>query len=186
MKIFFSEPAQSPNYFLTKAVKENKLTYACIGYAFGIISLYFAIKLGTQNTASLTSFLFAFIIWFLSNIVLNFVLAALCNLLLEMTDNKASALGIFILLGLSQLIWSLLVPCFIFARAFAPLMPWTALFVLAIFAAQIYFVLNSIKQIYGISKASSLFAFIFAFILPFAAAFCFVVFIVGVLISLLA
>ena len=181
-----NEFTQNPKGFLENIVRKNKLAYACFGYAFGIISLYFAIKLGGQKNASLATFFFTFIIWFIANIILNFMLAAICNLLLELTEKKSSALGIFILLGLSQIIWTLLVPCFIFAYAWPQIAPFSTLFVLAIIALQIYFVLNTIKQIYGISKVSSLVAFVFSFILPFAAGFCFIVFITGLLIALLA
>lgn len=185
MKIL-TELAQNPRTTLAKIVRENKIIYACFGYALGIISLYFAIKLGSQKTATLTTFFFTFIIWFISNIILNFVLAALCNIMLELTENKSSALGIFILLGLSQIIWTLFVPCFIITRAFTQLMPFASLFVLAILALQIAFVLTAIKQIYGTSRISSLIAFLGSFILPFVAGFLLVIFVIGFLIALLA
>lgn len=185
MKIL-TEMAQNPKRCLTSIIQENKFSYACWGYGIGIISLYFAIKLGRQESASLISFFFVFIIWVITNILLNLVLAAICNMLLELTEKKISALGIFILLGLSQIIWSLLIPCFMILQAFPQTILLTPLIVLGIIALQIYFVLNSIKQVYGISRASSLLAFIFSFILPLAAVFCFGIFTIGLLTALFA
>ena len=177
---------QTPKESLKEIIREQKFSYACFGYAFGIISLYFAIKLGNQNSASFISFFFAFIFWFISNVILNFVLAALCNIFLEITGNKSSAVGIFILLGLSQIVWTSLIPCFMIARALPQIMPLTSLAVLGIIILQIYFVLQAIKHLYGISSVSSLIAFIISFILPFVASFCFFIFMVGLLISLFA
>ncbi|MBR4508238.1 MAG: hypothetical protein IKP23_02030 [Elusimicrobiaceae bacterium] len=185
MKIL-TEFIQNPEICLKNLAEGKKLSYACFGYAFGIISLYFAIKLGFNTTGSIVGFAFAFIFWFITNIILNFVLAAICNTLLEMTENQSSSLGIFIFLGLSQVIWSLTIPCFLIAKAFPLMLPFVPLLVLGIIAAQIYFVLNAIKQVYGIARSTSMIAFMGSFVLPFAACFFFLCFMIGFIAALAA
>lgn len=180
------EFVQNPEICLREVMKGKKLSYACFGYALGIISLYFSIKLGRQNIASLSGFFFAFIFWFTANVILNFVLAALCNILLEMTENKASALDIFILLGFSQIIWIFLIPCFLIFRALPQIYPLMPLIVLAIIAGQIFFVLTFIKKIFGIPRTASLVAFVGSFILPFAAWFLFFCCMIGFIVALAA
>lgn len=175
---------QNPKIFLENTIKGKKLSYACVGYALGIFSLYFAIKLACQNRASIPGFIFAFSFWFITNVILNFVLAAICNTLLEMTENQSSSLGIFIFLGLSQIIWALIIPFLLIANAFPLITPFIPIIALAIIAGQMYFVLNSIKQIYKIPRSASMLAFVGAFILPAVAGFFFFCFIIGFIVAL--
>ncbi len=180
------EFVNNPIIFLKNITEGKKLSYACFGYALGIISLYFAIKLGCQNHASVIGFMFAFVFWFITNVILNFVLAAICNTLLEMTDNKSSALGIFIFLGLSQIIWTLAIPFLLIARAFTEILPFMPLIILAIIAAQISFVLNAIKQVYKVAKSASFIAFVGSFILPVAMGIFLFCFMIGFIVALTA
>ncbi len=181
-----TEFVQNPTMFLTEITERKNLSYACFGYAFGIISLYFAIKLGCQNRASVAGFIFAFAFWFITNVILNFVLAAICNSFLEITKNKSSALGIFTFLGLSQIIWTLAIPCLMIARAFPISRLFMPLVILGIIIGQIYFVLKAIKQVYEIKQSVSLLAFVGAFILPMVAGFFFFCFIIGFIVALTA
>ena len=112
MKIFLEQLTQNPKTYLNNLCEENRLSQAFLGYSLGIISLYFAIKLNSFTLPTLSSFITTFIFWFICNITANFILAATANLFLDFFGYKSKALGIFILLGISQLIWTLLVPCF--------------------------------------------------------------------------
>lgn len=186
MKKFLTELAQRPTECLTKVIEQKKLSYAFCGYALGVISLYFAIKLTTQNEAFLSGFFFTFLFWFFLNVIFNFILAAISHLLLEFSGEKSKALGMFILLGISQLFLTLMVPWCLIARAANQIAFLTPLIVLAVLCMQIYFVLTAMQKVYGLSKASALLAFIGSVILPVVCGFCLMVFLIGMIITLIA
>lgn len=186
MKTFLVNLAQNPKACLTKVLSEKQFAPAIFGYVLGVISLYFAVKLLSQNTADFCGFLFIFIVSLSLNLLLNFILAALAHLFFEFMDEKTKAGGLFILLGISQLILTLLIPLCLIAKPFIQLHFFMPLGFIAVFFLQIYFILNSIKQIYGPSKVSAFLALGGAFILPFIGAFCLMLFIISMLISLFA
>lgn len=184
MKTFFYQLAQNPKECLIKVAQEQKFSYGFLGYALGVISVYFAIKLNSAEPTSIGNFIATFIFWFIVNIIANFILAALTNLCLEFIGCKSKASGIFILLGLSQIVLTLLVPCFLMKQAFAQLVLFTPLFLLAILFLQIYTVLSAMKQTFETSKAVSLFAFMFSIALPFIASFGFTIFLISFIATL--
>lgn len=179
MKTFFDQLAQNPKETLIKISQEQKFSYGFLGYALGVISVYFAMKLNTMAPTYVTNFLATFIFWFIVNITANFILAALTNLCLEFVGYKSKASGIFILLGLSQLVLTLLVPCFIMKQAFPQLTLFMPLFLLAIIFLQVHTILSAMKQTFETAKAVSLFAFMFSVALPFIASFGFIIFLIS-------
>ena len=175
MKTFLTELAQEPRACLTQALTKQKFYPAMTGYAVGIISLYLAIKLTIQSSSvSLLGLLFTFIFGLLLNLILNFVLASFANLFFEFMDDKTKAVELFILLGISQLFLSLLVPWCLIAKSVEQIAQLTPLAFIAVFFLQIYFVLSYTKKVYGVSRISALLAFGGALILPFVLLFCFV------------
>ncbi len=177
MKTFLNQFAQDPKECLINSIKEQKFAPAYISYALGVISLYFAIKLNSLEQASFVAFIIAFIFWFLFNIIFNFILAALSNLFLEFAGyTKSNAAGIFIVLGLSQLILTLLIPWFLIKQAFEQTAEFTIPTVIIIFLLQIYFILSLMKKVFELPKVVSFLSFVFSFIAPFMAVIIFIIF----------
>lgn len=185
MKKFLNELAHNPQSCLNSILEEKKISYAIYGYALGIISLYFSIKLITGNPAGIGSFFFVFLFWLIVNIVFNFILAALSHTFLEFTEGKSKALGIFILLGISQSFLTLLVPWCLIIQTATKIAFLTPLIFFAILLLQAYFVLTVMAKVYGLPRLSSFIAFIGSLVLPFACAICLVFFLIGWIITLI-
>lgn len=184
MKTFLNQFAQNPEECLINNVEKQKFSYAFIGYALGTISVYFAIKLNSLTQAALGSFLITCLFWFFFNILINFILAALANLFLEFAGYQSKASGIFILLGLSQFILTLLVPCYLIKQAFSSATGLMPLFCFGIIFLQIYFILSAMKKTFDLSKTVSFLAFILSFLFPFLAGFGLIVFLISLFIVL--
>ena len=185
MKNFLNKFAKEPTACLAEVLNEKKLSPAFIGYALGIISLYFALKLNNQSYGTLAGFFILFLIWWTLDIIINFVLAALSHLFLDFTESKTSAVGIFILLGLSQAILTLLIPWFLIAQTNEAVASLTPLFIFFLLLGQLAFILKTLKKVYNLRKTYSVLAFAAAFLLPFVASFYFMLFLIG-FISVLA
>ena len=185
MKKFLNEFAHNPQNCLVKLVEEKKISYAFYGYALGIISLYFSIKLITGNPASIASFFFIFMFWLLLNIIFNLVLAAISNLFLEITGERSKAFGIFILLGVSQMSLTLLIPWGLIVKTTPQILFLTPIIFLAVLVLQVYFVLTAMAKVYKTPRTSSLLAFIGTFAFPFFFAFCLMFLLMGWFITLI-
>ena len=184
MKTFLIEFAQNPTECLKKVVENKKTSYAYWGYALSVASIYFACKLTFQNGASLSGFFFIFLVWFIFNILFNFILAAITSLFLEITGNKSNALGLFTLLGISQLIWTLLLPWCLIIKTTNHFDYLTPLFVIILLVLQIAFVLSAMKQVYQTGKSNSLIAILFSLLMPIISIFCLIIFAISTSISL--
>ena len=184
MKTFLNQFAQNPDECLVNNIRKQKFPSAFIGYALGVISVYFAIKLNSLTQATLGSFLATCLFWFFFNILINFILAALANLFLEFAGYQSKASGIFIILGLSQFILTLLVPCYLIKQAFSPATGLMPLFWIGIIFLQIYFILAAMKKTFELSKTVSVLAFILSFLFPFLAGFGLVAFLISLFIVL--
>jgi hypothetical protein len=114
----------------------------------------------------------------------NFILAAITSLFLEITGNKSNALGLFTLLGISQLIWTLLLPWCLTIKTTNQFDYLTPLFVIILLVLQIAFVLSAMKQVYQTGKSNSLIAILFSLLMPIIGIFCLIIFAISTSISL--
>lgn len=180
MKTFLNQLAQDPKNCLINNIRERNFAPAYLGYTFGVISLYFAIKLSSFEQASLGAFFATFILWFIFDIIFNFILAAIANIFLEFVGYKnTSASGLFILLGISQLILTLLIPWFLIRQAFPQVASLTPLLIIAIILAQISFVLSSMKKVFELPKGVSFLVFMLSFAMPFLAGITSIIFLIS-------
>lgn len=188
MKTFLIQLFENPTEYLSNLIEKRKFSAAFFCYALGALSVYFSLKLCSQKGTNFGSFIFVFLIWLLFNILANFVLAANTNMFLDFEKNtkQNKAAGIFILLGISQLLLTLLIPWSLTARAFGQIAYLTPLIFFIIFILQITFFLNLLKKIYGVSRRAALINLLLASVLPFILAGLFVVFSIGFLTILFA
>lgn len=107
-------------------VQETRpVVFGTICFALGGLSLFVA-QATAQKLFLLTFSVSSLILAVLWEILAGFILAAALHLVLEFEGIKGSAVSLYILLGLADLIWAVAVPFVLIARMLFPESQWPA------------------------------------------------------------
>jgi len=151
-----------PSTTINQIMQERKLKLALLGYCVGAFSIVLARGLTTETSIFGFIALFLFILFF--NVCISFFFSATAHLFLEITTGRGRAAGLFVLLGLSEFVKTLLVAFSLIALNFPGLFAYKGLFVFAILLLQLFFVLYMMKHAYGLSKTMTFVALIVSFV----------------------
>lgn len=182
MKFFdnLSSFAQNPAAVISGAIARREVRLAVWGYVAGALCLMLMSGIEGAKTVSLFGFFMGFIGFLFFNLCLGFFFAASAHLFLELTTGKGSAVGLFMLFGLSEFTKALLVALALTTAAVPALDGIRWLMVLLILILQLMFILYMMQRIYGVSKIKTLGALAVSFVPSvlsfFAAGFLFVLF----------
>lgn len=183
MKFFdnLSSFAQNPAAVIGGAISRREVRLAIWGYVAGALCIMLMSGIDGAKTVSVFGFFMGFMGFLFFNLCLGFFFAASAHLFLELTTGKGSALGLFMLFGLSEFTKALLVALALTTAAVPALGAIRWLIVILILILQLMFILYMMQRLYGVSKARTLGALALSFfpsvISFFAAGFLFVIFI---------
>ncbi len=183
MKFFdnLSSFAQNPAAVIGGAISRREVRLAIWGYVAGALSIMLMSGLYGAKTVSVFGFFMGFMGFLFFNLCLGFFFAASAHLFLELTTGKGSAVGLFILFGLSEFTKALLVALALTSAAVPALDGIRWLIVILILILQLMFILYMMQRIYGISKIKTFGALAISFVPSvisfFAAGFLFILFI---------
>lgn len=109
-----------------KLIDERRpLAFGVFCFALGGVGLFVAQALA-ERLVLLPFSWYSCLLAVLWELAVGFLLTAVLHLILEMGGVRGSAAGLFVLLGVSELAWTLAVPLLLLARAAGPGSPWAA------------------------------------------------------------
>lgn len=173
--------AQNPAAVIGQAISRREVRLAVWGYVAGALCIMLMSGIEGAKTVSLFGFFMGFIGFLFFNLCLGFFFAASAHLFLELTTGKGSAVGLFMLFGLSEFTKAILVAFALTSAAMPALNALRWLIVLLVLVLQIMFILYMMQRVYGVSKIRTFSALAVSFVPSvisfFAAGFLFVIFI---------
>ena len=157
---FFKEPQEAlPQLVRARAFKE-----ACLGYLTAALSCVVLCNLG--DSLSIPVFVFKTAILFVTEVTAGYILASFCALFLDFGKVETSPAQLFVLVGFSGFIKSLLM---VFVLLCATV-PAARLFLLApcvfvaVWGLQLAFLTRGVMRLYGATAGKSLGAWLFALV----------------------
>lgn len=144
--------------------------FGALCFALGGASLFVSHSL-SQRLVFLTFSWSSLLLTVLWQVASGFVLAAVLHLILDLQKIKGSATGLFVLLGMANLVWALEVPFVLLARMAVPESRWPATVIYLLVG---FLVLNlkarSIRDNYRVSMSRAWFTLGLPYVALFAAA----------------
>ncbi|MBI4056603.1 MAG: hypothetical protein HY399_03550 [Elusimicrobia bacterium] len=165
-----SDLLESPSQTVQRIVVTRPIPLGFLAYLVGAVSLFLSRCLahrGFLMEPGLPLFLWI-CFWQLS---LGFFLTALAHLFVEMGGGSGSAKGLFVLLGLSELVWAVTLPVVLILGLFLPVQGWEVSSAFLIFGfLNLFFKAKSIQVNYGVPSSRAWFIlalpYLLIFILP--------------------
>jgi hypothetical protein len=154
----FFDLAKNPAQVFADMISKKEVRTAIWGYVIGALSLMMMCGIEGGGTISVFWLFMGFVGFLIFNLGLGFFFAASAHLFLELTTGKGNAVGLFILLGLSEFTKALLVAFALMASAIPQLAAIRWLIVIAILILQLMFILFMMQRVYGLGKIRSFFA----------------------------
>lgn len=136
-----------------------------LGYLVAGLSFFLAQSVGRPFplSASLAASAVFYCLW---QLCMGFVLTSLIHLTLEVGGVRGSALGLYVLLGLSSLVWALAVPAALVASLVVPSSRWIGALVFALlWLSTLALKTRSVSENYGIGLAPAGLVLVFPYLL---------------------
>lgn len=159
--------ASSPVQTLKTVLAQRSFKQGCAGYF--VAALAWVIFFNINDGIFFPLFVLKVLLVFLAEITVGYMMASLMGLFLDFSRTEASPAEMFVLIGASGFIKSLLIACVLISATF----PWLNLGVFApllllfVYLWQGIFIMRSMVKVYGISYGRSFCALLFAFLPAF-------------------
>ena len=163
LHIYFTY-AQDPVQGMHLLMQRRSFRQACLGYFVATLGWVLFFNIGDQ--LSVPVLLLKLLLVFAAELTAGFFIAALCGLFLDLRRVKVSAAQLFVLLGSSGFIKSLLI-AFALISATVPQahLGWLApLALLFVFCLQLGYLVLGLKRTWNVSVAESIGGWLFAFV----------------------
>jgi len=147
-------------------------------YFAGAAGLFFMSGLRV-SAQSLGECLFVILTIFLIQAAAGFIFSSIAHSFLDMSGHSGTAAGLFVLFGISDLAWTLLVPLAIYNSLLPASAGLSAVFFIAVSAVNIYLKTEFIKHMYGVGRFTAFFAVTIPYLLT--AGICMSVVLFGIL-----
>lgn len=168
-----------PSPTINQIMQERNLKLALLGYCMGTFSI--VLSYGLQKGIGLGGFIGAFLLILFISICISFFFSATAHLFLELTTARGRAAGLFVLIGLSEFVKTLLVAFALIALNFPSLFAFKPLITFIVLLLQLFFVLYMMQHAYGLSKKMTFLALIISFVPPIVCFFGTILLILGLI-----
>lgn len=158
--------AKDPAHALRELTVNRRFGAAMAGYVTAALSYLVFFNVGAQLGA--WAFAAKFLVLLLLELTTGYFIASLSGLFLDFGKHKGAGGDLFILVGLSGFIKSMLVAFALTAGAWPWLQPVGALVILLAWACQFAFIVRGLRRVYDISLGKAVGALLFAAV-PLAA-----------------